>query len=256
VTDQESVDELAELVDEWLAEDLSTRTFHALVNNAGVGSGGEIDWCEMNSFEWDMSVNYFGMIRVTKAFLPILKEQAVANETNGYYARIVNITSMAGLSCGPSMCAYSGSKHAAEAFSNTLRLEMSSWNIKVVTCNPSFHKTPIVGGIAPTLDKVFKNMDREVYDQYGKTYLEETKTIAIAMSSQTEWDASNVTTALIKAIVQPHPPAQMLVGLDAKFAIAGMRHLPIWAQSFFMRSGIKSLRSCNVAAMEKSGKQR
>jgi len=63
VTDDESVNDCAELVEEWINEDPDTRSLHALLNNAGVGTGGEIDWLKMSDFEFDMSVNYFGMVK-------------------------------------------------------------------------------------------------------------------------------------------------------------------------------------------------
>jgi short-subunit dehydrogenase len=68
-------------------------------------------------------VNFFAVVNVTKTMLPLIKKSR---------GRIVNITSMAGLFIGgPSMSAYSASKHAAEAFTTSLRFELAGWGCKV-----------------------------------------------------------------------------------------------------------------------------
>jgi len=239
VTDNESVKNCAEIVNDWVKEDPSVRSLHAVVNNAGVGTGGEVDWLQMKNFEFDMGVNYFGMVRVTKAFLPLLKEQEEERrgKKTSIEPRIINVTSMAGLTCGPTLASYSASKHAAEAFSSTLRYELSNWGIQVITVNPSFHKTPLVGGIANGVDKVVKSMPKKQQRQYGENYFDKTIKQAIQASSTAEWDADNVTTALIKAVVQAHPRSQMLIGLDAKFGIPLIRHSPVWIQDFTFKFG-------------------
>ena len=79
----------------------------ALVNNAGVGRGGLVDWTEMDEYRTMMEVNFFSMATVCKAFLPLLKEST---------GRIVNITSLAGLFPGmPFTSAYATSKHGTYA---------------------------------------------------------------------------------------------------------------------------------------------
>ena len=70
-----------------------------------------------------MEVNFFSVIAVVKPCLPLLKQAK---------GRIVNVTSFVGLFHGaPCMSAYCASKHASEAFTTSLRLEMKGWGIKV-----------------------------------------------------------------------------------------------------------------------------
>jgi NAD(P)-dependent dehydrogenase (short-subunit alcohol dehydrogenase family) len=70
-----------------------------------------------------MEVNFFGVVSVTKTFLPLLKR------TKG---RIINVSSVAGVACGyPLSSAYASSKHAVELFTSSLRQEMKPWGIKV-----------------------------------------------------------------------------------------------------------------------------
>ena len=103
------------------------------------------------------------MIQVTKTFLPILKSQAC--DGTYQHSRIINIVSVAGLI--PLSGPYSGSKYAAEAFSNILRHELKSFDISVVTMNPSFHKTPMADQIVSNFEQKYNNLDDDLKKQYG-----------------------------------------------------------------------------------------
>lgn len=121
-----------------------------------------------------ITVNYFGMIRCCKAFLPLFKRQSIEDTHKG--GRIINITSMAGyISNGVmGMSAYSASKHAANAFSHVLRTELiSSYNVQVCTINPSFHKTPLVDTMDPVLAKTWEDLDPTLKYEYGEGTVKE-----------------------------------------------------------------------------------
>lgn len=68
----------------------------AVVNNAGVGSGGLIDWLTLSDFERDAAVNYFGTVRVSKAFLPLLKQAAAHRTRRAPRPRVVVVCSASG----------------------------------------------------------------------------------------------------------------------------------------------------------------
>lgn len=102
----------------------------ALINNAGIASGGCVDWVPMDSYRLIMEINFFGLVAVTKAFLPMLK--GTKN------SRIIMLSSVAGLISAPNTTAYSASKHAVEAFAKGLRAELRPWNIHVSNINPGF----------------------------------------------------------------------------------------------------------------------
>ena len=78
----------------------------ALVNNAGIAPLGYVDWMALGTFRKAMDTNYFGLVAMTKAMLPFIKR------TRG--ARIVNVSSMAGLLASPGFAAYAATKHAVE----------------------------------------------------------------------------------------------------------------------------------------------
>ncbi|XP_035232726.1 retinol dehydrogenase 7-like [Stegodyphus dumicola] len=106
-----------------------------IVNNAGISAGGEVIWTSMNTVKKIFDVNTFGVVRVTKAFLPMLcKSQG----------RVITTTSFVAKCSTPGLVAYSSSKQAAQSFCDGLRLEMYRFGVKVITIEPSAHKTNFV----------------------------------------------------------------------------------------------------------------
>ncbi len=210
VTQQGDIDRvLAQITNEGLV-------LRALVNNAGVGRGGVVDWMPLEEFRRIMDVNFFAQVAMVKACLPLLKESK---------GRIVNVTSLAGLFLGaPCMAAYCASKHAAEAFSTSLRLEMKAWGIKVITVNPSFHRTLIADGAA-TVQSSYDALDPQTRDEYGPQYLRACRSIC-NRALKSSWNPDNVVKVLVNATTASNPRIQYIVGGDAKFGLLPILHLP------------------------------
>lgn len=122
VTKDASVTAFVETLTALVAAGAPKRQLYALVNNAGVGTGGCVDWLTMDDYQFDMNVNYFGLIRLTKVCLPLLKEAAKAAHAvkSVTKPRVVNMTSSAGLVVAPFVSPYCGSKHAAEVLGGPL----------------------------------------------------------------------------------------------------------------------------------------
>lgn len=171
VTKDKDVEDAAKIVEKWLVDgDKSKRRcLHALVNNAGIGIAGLSDWLKVSDFQAIMDVNFFGTIRCVKAFSPILKQQV---STRTYTdARVVNMVSSAGFIAGGIFsAAYESSKHAVDAYTTNLRLELSSFGIKVTALNPGMHKTPLAEGkaIAKGMKKVWDALSPEHRKEYGE----------------------------------------------------------------------------------------
>jgi NAD(P)-dependent dehydrogenase (short-subunit alcohol dehydrogenase family) len=106
-----------------------------LVNNAGVALGGSFEQTAEADFEWLFAINFWGVVRMTRAFLPLLHKSEEA--------RIVNISSVFGLIAPPGQTAYSASKFAVRGFSESLRHELARTNIGVTVVHP--------GGIATSI---------------------------------------------------------------------------------------------------------
>jgi NAD(P)-dependent dehydrogenase (short-subunit alcohol dehydrogenase family) len=112
------------------------------------------------------AVNYMGLVRCCKSFLPIFKKQAI--EKTHTDARIINVCSMAGLCAGPGIAPYFASKHAAVAFTAGLRMELKAFGIQVSAVNPSFHETPLVNTMWDRLTSVWESLPEEKRKEYGE----------------------------------------------------------------------------------------
>lgn len=107
-----------------------------LVNNAGVGLGsGPFSTTDLDDFEWLLSINLWGIIRMTKAFLPYMTEQ---NQ-----GQIVNISSVFGLAGVMHQSAYCTAKFGVRGFSDVLRMELLDTPIRVTCVHPGGIKTNI-----------------------------------------------------------------------------------------------------------------
>lgn len=106
-----------------------------LVNNAGVALGGTFEQVTNAEFEWLFGINFWGVVRMTRAFLPLLR---AADE-----ARIVNMSSVFGIVSPPGQTAYSASKFAVRGFSNALAHELVRTKVGVTVAHP--------GGVATSI---------------------------------------------------------------------------------------------------------
>ncbi|XP_060581278.1 17-beta-hydroxysteroid dehydrogenase type 6-like isoform X6 [Ruditapes philippinarum] len=162
-----------DVTDDWLVrgavkyvkENLGKNELWAVVNNAGIAIFTEIEWCSVIQFQRIFDVNVLGVVRVTKAFLPLIRQ------ANG---RIVNVASLAGRFTMPAFAAYSMSKRACIAFSDALRIEMKKFNVKVVTIEPALYKTPIseTGYLEAQNRKSWSETPTEVKEAYGDEYFD------------------------------------------------------------------------------------
>jgi len=106
-----------------------------LVNNAGVAVGGTFEQVSDEDFEWLFEINFWGVVRMTRAFLPLLRASGDA--------RVVNISSVYGLIAPPQQVAYASSKFAVRGFSEALRHELEGSGIGVTVVHPGGVNTSI-----------------------------------------------------------------------------------------------------------------
>ena len=99
-----------------------------LFNNAGVGVGGTFEQVSAEDFDWLLAINFHAVVRLTRAFLPLLK----ASDD----ARLVNISSVFGLTAPAGQAAYAAAKFAVRGFTEALRHEYEGTALGVTVVHP------------------------------------------------------------------------------------------------------------------------
>ncbi|MGY2876846.1 NAD(P)-dependent dehydrogenase (short-subunit alcohol dehydrogenase family) [Marmoricola sp. URHA0025 HA25] len=107
-----------------------------LVNNAGVAGGGRIDVATLEEWQWITEINLFGVVRGTRAFVPLFKRQ--------HSGRVVNVASLAGLVHPAGMASYNAVKAAVVAFTETTGHELAEYGVTAHVVCPSYFRTGLV----------------------------------------------------------------------------------------------------------------
>jgi NAD(P)-dependent dehydrogenase (short-subunit alcohol dehydrogenase family) len=133
------------------------RGLHAIVNNAGVNVTGPLIEIEESELDFLFDVNIYGPYRITKAFAPMIIESQ---------GRISNISSISGTLSGPLYGIYSMSKHAIEAYTDSLAWEMHMLGVKVSAIEPGNFKTRIYHTRCDRLLEQGYNPEESLFQQY------------------------------------------------------------------------------------------
>jgi NAD(P)-dependent dehydrogenase (short-subunit alcohol dehydrogenase family) len=110
-----------------------------LVNNAGVAGGGRVDVATMEEWEQITSINLFGVVRGTRAFVPVMKQQRSGH--------VVNVASLAGLVHPAGMGPYNAVKAGVVAFTETIGHELAAWGIRASVVCPSYFRTNLMASM-------------------------------------------------------------------------------------------------------------
>ncbi|XP_023228813.1 short-chain dehydrogenase/reductase family 9C member 7-like [Centruroides sculpturatus] len=238
VTNEQSVKEAAKAVEISLRDD---DILWAVVNNAGLGHSSEIEWTPMETILKLFNVNVFGMVRVTKEFLPHLQKSG---------GRIINLTSITGIRRIPSVVCYSMSKSAASSFSDGIRLEMKKWNIKVINIQPYYYSTHLTNSdnITSNIDQCWKNTDSKYTSVLGNEYLKNyTKNICRMANLLNSRKVEDVILCLEDAVTSPFPKLYYRPGnLLNKIFIDIPNLLPPSAQDFIQNLFVYSKIPCGI----------
>lgn len=206
VTDAESVSAAAEEIESFLNGD----RFAGLVNNSGVPGAGPIAVTPVAIFRNVMEVNYFGALRVTQAFLPLIKRSR---------GRVIMMSSISGLISMPYLSPYAASKFALEALSDSLRRECVSDGVDVIVIEPGPIRTAI-------WDRV-EDLDLpQPSDALEQRRLERFREQALA-SGRSGLPPEAVAKAVAHALTTRRPPIRMLIGSpSARLQTRFVRWLP------------------------------
>lgn len=196
------------------AEALGNEPLHGLVNNAGTALAMPLEFLPLDQLRRQLEVNLVGQVAVTQALLPNLRSAR---------GRIVNVGSIAGRSALPFLGAYAASKHALEAVTDALRVELRPFGIAVTIVEPGTIATPIwrKGG------ELIERLGTELPPELGRLYGERMNAFreAAAAAGRRAEPADDVAIVIERALTTERPKARYLVGRDARRR-AVVEHLP------------------------------
>jgi len=169
-----------------------------LVNNAGYGVAGAIEEVSEAEFMPMFETNVFGLLRVTRAFLPHLRKQRSGH--------ILNLSSIGGVVASPGMGFYNATKFAVEGMSEALAAELSPLGIRVTIIEPGPFRTDFLGRsgvVAKTsiadYDATAGNMRKYFAENDGKQ----------------KGDPLRAVQAMMEVVESPNPPLRLLLGASA-----------------------------------------
>jgi NAD(P)-dependent dehydrogenase (short-subunit alcohol dehydrogenase family) len=196
-----------------------------LVNNAGIAVGGPLEFISLEQFRWQFEVNVFGLLQVTQLFLPLIRTG---------HGRIVNIGSIAGRVASPMVGPYCASKHAVEALTDALRLELAPWNLHVSVVEPGVVATPIWDKGVREMDAELARMPAQGLERYDLLIRAFRRLLAGASQRGVTPDA--VARRVEHALTSRRPRHRYLVGTDARLRLMAQTILPRrWVDALIQR---------------------
>lgn len=203
-----------------------------LVNNAGIAIGAMIEEIKLADLHKQFETNFFGAIRVAQRVLPQMRQQR--------RGRIINMSSIAGKVAVPVMGPYSASKHALEAASDAMRLELFPFGVHVVLIEPGYIPTSMNQN-ATELSSAYLAIAQDspyrgVYEGFQGVWK---KTMDAA--HDTPEDCARV---ILQAIEDSPPRARYLVTNEAKMASRMKWLLPdrVFDRGLVKRLGLEAVR--------------
>jgi NAD(P)-dependent dehydrogenase (short-subunit alcohol dehydrogenase family) len=182
------------------------------VNNAGIAIAMPLEFVPLDELRHQLEVNLVGQIAVTQALLPALREAR---------GRIVG--SIAGKSALPFLGPYAASKHALEAVTDSLRMELQPWGIGVSIVEPGTIRTPIWARGAAKADELLAAGESRVEELYGGRIAAMRRVAAKRGAAGAPPEA--VAKVIEAALTADRPRTRSLVGRDARIR-ATIERLP------------------------------
>jgi NAD(P)-dependent dehydrogenase (short-subunit alcohol dehydrogenase family) len=177
-----------------------------LINNAGFVQVGAVEDLSMEDWRRQFETNFFGVLRVTQAVLPRMRERR--------RGRILMMSSISGFVTPPTQGAYSASKHAIEALSNALRHELYPFGIHTILIQPGYIMTNIQNTAMALTQPHQEKFKNGPYARIYASYLES----AAATRAQSKTTPEECARIMLEAIEAPRPKARYGVTPLATFA--------------------------------------
>jgi NAD(P)-dependent dehydrogenase (short-subunit alcohol dehydrogenase family) len=198
-------------------------TVDVLVNNAGIAIAAVMEEITLADLRRQFETNYFGLVRMSQRVLPGMRRKLSG--------RIVNMSSIAGKLASPLFGPYSSSKHAVEAVSDAMRLEVYPFGIQVVLIEPGYIPTSMNRNAGELSSAYAKGAEQSpykaVYQGFLNAWSKTTKS-----SHYTPEDCARV---ILRAVEDDPPRARYAVTREAKIGILLRRLLSDRAMDRQMR---------------------
>lgn len=221
VTNLESIQRAVQTV----KDHLDGKALWGVVNNAGLsGCIAPFEFLNMADFRKVFDVNFFGVVSVTKEFLPLIRR--------GKEGRIVMVSSMLGrlkVFAEP----YTGSKHALEGIAGGLNIDLYPFNITTHVLNPTFYKTALNNTDIQRREimKRFTAAPNDVQKEYGEEFINSKieRTVSIMSSGRTNFDP--LMDSFVHALTAVYPQDRYSYISPDSYAIVPFSWLPTWLQA-------------------------
>ncbi|GIP50642.1 short-chain dehydrogenase/reductase [Paenibacillus sp. J53TS2] len=168
-----------------------------LVNNAGYGNISSIEETAMEDFRAQVETNFWGVVNVTKAALPLLREQG--------HGHIIQFSSIGGRIGAPGLAPYQAAKWAVEGFSEVLVKEVQPLGIKVTLIEPGGFRTDWAGS---SMQQIQPRDEYKNTVGYMMTYFREN-------TGKESGDPAKAAQAILTIVKEENPPLRLLLGSDA-----------------------------------------
>jgi NADP-dependent 3-hydroxy acid dehydrogenase YdfG len=169
-----------------------------LVNNAGYGVTGAIEEVSEAELRPMYETNVFGLLRVTRALLPHLRERRTGH--------ILNLSSIGGVTASPGWGLYQSTKFAVEGLSEALAAELAPLGIHVTLIEPGPFRTDFLGRSGVEAANQIADYDSTAGS--ARQYLN-------SQSGKQRGDPARAVQAMIKVVESPNPPLRLLLGVGA-----------------------------------------
>ena len=189
----------------------------AVINNAGINYTIATEEADIAQARTVFDVHFWGMVYLVKQFLPLLRHYAQQHPNQ---ARIINVSSVGGISAFPFIQFYNAAKFAIMGFTESLRFELNHFGIKAIAILPGSVKTEIFRKANDSAQQALAQ-ENSVYRAYLQKATDFSKSHANSGVS-----AAKAALVLKKALEDRKPPLKYFIGTDAKMLHLLVKFLP------------------------------
>jgi len=195
---------------------------YALFNNGAFGQPGAVEDLTTDVLRQQFETNFFGWHELTRSLIPAMR-------ANGG-GRIVQCSSVLGFVSPPYIGAYNASKHALEALTDAMRIELKETGIKVVLIEPG----PIWTEFTKSALNAFNENIDATASHHGEVYARMVQSMEEGQNSRFKLSAEAVHAKLLKALNAPNPKPRYFVTLPTYVAAITKRTLPNRLQDWIL----------------------